>query len=101
MLNLNASMAKAGTKYSTLWSKDFKDDYFRKGLRRWLDGDAVVHDRSHVHPLAEFRLLPEAEKTGRELGDELLRNKAIMGVFDEGCMGMYNAIIPDELLHAT
>jgi hypothetical protein len=24
-----------------------------------------------------------------------------MGVFDEGCMGMYNAIIPDELLHAA
>ena len=24
-----------------------------------------------------------------------------MGVFDEGCMGMYNAIIPDELLHKT
>ena len=22
-----------------------------------------------------------------------------MGVFDEGCMGMYNAIIPDELLN--
>jgi hypothetical protein len=24
-----------------------------------------------------------------------------MGVFDEGCMGMYNAIIPDDTLHAT
>jgi L-fucose isomerase-like protein len=24
-----------------------------------------------------------------------------MGIFDEGCMGMYNAIIPDELLHET
>ena len=24
-----------------------------------------------------------------------------MGVFDEGCMGMFNAIIPDELLHPT
>ena len=24
-----------------------------------------------------------------------------MGVFDEGCMGMYNAIMPDELLHKT
>ena len=24
-----------------------------------------------------------------------------MGVFDEGCMGMYNAIIPDELLNPT
>ncbi len=23
--------------------------------------------------------------------------RAIMGIFDEGCMGMYNAIIPDEL----
>ena len=22
-----------------------------------------------------------------------------MGVFDEGCMGMFNAIIPDELLN--
>ena len=24
-----------------------------------------------------------------------------MGVFDEGCMGMFNAIIPDDLLHAA
>jgi hypothetical protein len=24
-----------------------------------------------------------------------------MGVFDEGCMGMFNAIIPDHLLHET
>src|SRR5581483_4158946 len=28
-------------------------------------------------------------------------DQAIMGVFDEGCMGMYNAIVPDELLHET
>ena len=24
-----------------------------------------------------------------------------MGVFDEGCMGMFNAIIPDSLLNPT
>ena len=24
-----------------------------------------------------------------------------MGVFDEGCMGMFNAIIPDDLLNPT
>ena len=24
-----------------------------------------------------------------------------MGVFDEGCMGMFNAIMPDHLLHRT
>jgi L-fucose isomerase-like protein len=29
----------------------------------------------------------------------LKHRKAIMGVFDEGCMGMYNAIIDDELLN--
>ncbi len=38
MLNLNGSLTKAGVKYSTLWSADFKDDFFRDGLRRWLDG---------------------------------------------------------------
>ncbi len=27
------------------------------------------------------------------------REQALLGVFDEGCMGMFNAIIPDHLLH--
>jgi hypothetical protein len=101
MLNLNASMAKAGIKYSTLWSTDFTDDYFLDGLRRWLNREPVIHDSSHVHPLAVCQLSQEAENLGRELGRELLGNKAILGVFDEGCMGMYNAIIPDELLNAA
>src|SRR2546428_10104065 len=61
----------------------------------------VQHDQSHVRPLAEFQLQPAAEEVGSRLARELRRNKAIMGVFDEGCMGMYNAIIPDELLHPT
>jgi L-fucose isomerase-like protein len=38
---------------------------------------------------------------GQRLAQELLREKAIMGVFDEGCMGMFNAILPDHLLHRT
>ena len=101
MLNLNASLAKAGVKYSTLWSIDFQDKYFLDELHRWLNDEAVVHDASHVHPLAAFQFSDGAEAIGHELGRELLRNKAIMGVFDEGCMGMYNAIIPDELLHAV
>ena len=32
------------------------------------------------------------------MAKDLYKNKAIMGIFDEGCMGMYNAIIQDELL---
>jgi L-fucose isomerase-like protein len=37
---------------------------------------------------------------GTSLARQLLQKKAIMGIFDEGCMGMVNAIIEDELLNA-
>jgi hypothetical protein len=101
MLNLNGSLTKAGVKYSSLWSVDFQDEFFLDGLRGWLAGKPVVHDTSHVHPLGDFELPPRAEKIAGTLSADLRRNKAILGVFDEGCMGMYNAIIPDELLHPT
>ncbi|HET8546997.1 MAG TPA: fucose isomerase [Bryobacteraceae bacterium] len=101
MLNLNASLTKAGVRYSTLWSQDFTDEFFLTGLRRWLAGEPVVHDTSHVRPLSAFKLPAEAERIGGEFAKELRNAKAIMGIFDEGCMGMYNAIIPDELLHPT
>jgi len=101
MLNLNAGLTKAGVAYSTLWSGDFADEFFVGGLRRWLAGETLVHDTSHARKLKEFKLPAKARRIGRTLAEELKRNKAIMGIFDEGCMGMYNAIIPDELLHAT
>lgn len=101
LLNLNASLTKAGVTYSSLWSEDFSDEFFLSGLKRWLSGETISHDLSHVHPLAEYSLPKKAEEAGARLAQELRRAKAIMGVFDEGCMGMYNAIIPDELLHAT
>src|ERR1051325_4015034 len=101
MLNLNASLAKAGVPYSTLWSEDFTDDFFLDGLRRWLNGEPARHDLSHVQPLDDLRIPDGAAETGARLARQLRRDKAIMGVFDEGCMGMYNAIIPDHLLHAT
>ena len=37
MLNLNGSLTKAGVKYCTLWSVDFTDEFFRSGLRQWLE----------------------------------------------------------------
>jgi hypothetical protein len=101
LLNLNGSLTKAGVKYSSLWSADFKDDFFLGGLRHWLAGQPVNHDTSHVHALGEFKLPSRAEKIASVLAASFRREKAIMGVFDEGCMGMYNAIIPDELLHPT
>ena len=101
MLNLNACLTKAGKKYSTLWSGDFQDEFFTTGLRRWLAGETLVHDTSHVRPLSEFKLPAGAIKTGGQVARQLKKAKAILGVFDEGCMGMYNGIIPDELLHKT
>jgi hypothetical protein len=101
MLNLNGSMTKAGIPYSSLWSEHFTDAYFKTGLRRWLNEGVVAHDQSHVRDLRLLRLPLEDEKIGRAAARELRLQKAIMGVFDEGCMGMFNAIIPDELLHPT
>ena len=101
MLNLNGSMTKAGIRYSSLWSENFTDDYFKNGLRQWLSDGVVTHDQSHVRDLALLKLPSADEKLGRAFARELRQRKAIMGVFDEGCMGMFNAIIPDELLHPT
>jgi len=98
MLNLNGSLAKAGVKYSTLWSEDFTDDFFVKGLRRWLAAGSVRHDTSHVRPYQRVAVPAGAARSGARFAREFRSSKAIMGIFDEGCMGMYNAIIPDELL---
>ena len=101
MLNLNGSLTKAGVEYSTLWSEDFTDEFFLSRLRRWLDGDPIRHQDAHVHAAADLILPHRAMLAGHEVADDLLSRKAILGVFDEGCMGMYNAIIPDHLLNAT
>lgn len=101
LLNLNASMTKAGIKYSTLWSEDFTDKFFLDGLDGWLKYEQVTHDSSHVRSLSSSNSLNGAATIGTKFAQEFRNRKAIMGVFDEGCMGMYNAIIPDELLHPT
>jgi L-fucose isomerase-like protein len=99
LLNLNASLRKAGKKFDTLWSVDFTDSFFLEGLSKWLGGKRITHDRSHVRSAAKIPLPQRMLQLGKKLADDLRKDKALLGVFDEGCMGMYNAIIPDELLH--
>jgi len=101
MLNLNGSMTKAGIAYSTLWSEDFNEPSFQADLQRWLADGAVRHDQGHVRDLRLLQIDAEDEQIGKRAGQTFRRQKAIMGVFDEGCMGMFNAIIPDELLNPT
>ena len=100
MLNLNGSMLKAGIKFSSLWSEDFTDAPFLNGLRTWLKKGSVSHATKHVNALTRPLNNPDARR-GRTFAQKFRQQKAIMGVFDEGCMGMYNAIIPDELIHTT
>ena len=99
LLGLNGGLTKMGKPYSTIWSVDFTDAWFLEGIRSWVDTGAIPHDSTHVH---ELGALPDNDEVrlGRALAAQLAADKAIFGVFDEGCMGMYNAIIDDELMNA-
>ena len=44
LLNLNASMTKAGLEYSSIWSEDFTDEWARDGAA------GVGHQRHHHQP---------------------------------------------------
>ncbi len=101
LLNLNASLTKAGVAYSTLWSETFTDAFFKNGLREWLATGVITHDQSHVRDLDLLKLPAGDERLGRDFARRFRARKAILGVFDEGCMGMFNAIVPDHLLHPT
>ncbi len=100
-LNLRGSLTKAGREYALLWGEDFADEGFLAKLKQWCETGRIEHDESHVKAVA-VNDIPQAERElGEALAAELQNKHAIMGVFDEGCMGMFNAIIPDHLLHPT
>lgn len=101
MLNLNGCLRKAGVKFSTLWSKEFKDEFARQGVRQWIQDKTISHDTSHVHDFAPGRVAEPECKLGVALAHELRSRKALLGVFDEGCMGMFNAIVEDALMNPT
>jgi hypothetical protein len=98
LLNLNGSLTKAGVKYSSLWSERFDDAFFLDGLSAWLRTGEVVHPTDHVRAFRPSQVPARAAEVARQIAENLRTRKSIMGVFDEGCMGMFNAIIPDELL---
>ena len=101
MLNLNGCLHKSGVAFNTLWSMDFKDEFFRRGIRQWVHQKKIEHDSSHVRDFNPSAVVQPEVELGRALAYQLQRSKAILGVFDEGCMGMYNAIIEDPLLNPT
>ncbi|TFD90009.1 fucose isomerase [Cryobacterium serini] len=99
LLNLTASLTKAGIAYSSLWSADFTDEWAVAQLRTWLQTGRIVPDESHVRDLPVLDAAQPEVVLGVALAHQLQQEQAIIGIFDEGCMGMYNAIIDDELLN--
>src|SRR5205807_6161720 len=83
------------------WSEDFSDEAFTRDLARWLECGSLKHKTDHVLPLKNAKMPGGERRLGQALARQLQREKAILGVFDEGCMGMFNAIIPDHLLNPT
>jgi len=61
-------------------------------------GKIALHYTSHVKAFDNVLVPPHFVKQTSHIANDLIENRSIMGIFDEGCMGMYNAIIPDESL---
>lgn len=100
MLNLAGTLTSLGRDYSRLWSENFDDGFFLNGLKTWLETGTLTHDTSYLRELpaktAPFET--PAGQAGRYLGEWVLRNKDIMGLFDSFCMGMINGVFPQKAL---
>ncbi|MFN2266462.1 MAG: fucose isomerase [Anaerolineales bacterium] len=101
LLNLNGCLTKMGVNYSSIWSENFSDEFFLNGLQQWIEKGKIKHDLSHVRDLSVDNLPEDEKNLGTALANALKKEKAILGIFDEGCMGMYNAIIDDELVNTS
>src|ERR1039458_2436278 len=67
LLNLNGSLVKAGKNFSSIWSKEFTDDYFHASLAEWLRDGKISHNLAHVHSLDRGKLPAESAEMGAQL----------------------------------
>lgn len=98
-LNLVGSLTKAEVNYSFLWSKNFKDSFFNEKFSEWLNTGSIKYDFSHVRDFNLSEVDSADVILSENFANRILKEKVVMGVFDEGCMGMFNAIVPDALIH--
>ena len=100
MLNMAGTLTSLGRSCSRLWSENFDDPFFLRGLRTWLENGKLEHDTSYLHPIDPCHpvMRSEAGLIGRRVGEHVLRHKEIMGLFDSFCMGMINGVFPQQAL---
>lgn len=98
MLCLAGTMTSLGKTYSRLWSEDFSDEFFINGLATWLRYGAVSHELSYLKSIAPTHKVmgTEGGAIGRQVGEFIIKNKEIIGLFDTFCMGMINGVFPQQ-----
>ena len=99
-LCMAGTLTSLGREHSRLWSENFDDDFFFAGLQSWLEAGKIEHDVSYLHEVTKEHAVMETEagKIGQNVGEYILENKEIMGLFDMFCMGMMNGVFPQESL---
>ncbi|MDQ2080540.1 signal transduction protein [Xanthobacteraceae bacterium Astr-EGSB] len=100
MLCMAATLTSLGRSCSRLWSENFDDELFVKGLESWLKTGTIRHDTSYLHPIGRDHAVTTtaAGGAGVEVGRYVLSHKEIMGLFDTFCMGMINGVFPQKAL---
>ena len=94
LLNHSATFDRLCIKHSRLWTDSFqKDKMFMKRLETWCKTGKIKYNMSHVVDASKLKLSAKATKLGKDLANDIIRNKRIMGQLDPGCMGMLNAVI--------
>ncbi|MFV0322136.1 MAG: signal transduction protein [Alphaproteobacteria bacterium] len=99
-LCLSGTLNSLGRNHSRLWSENFDDEFFFTNLTTWLESGVIHHDLSHLREVYNDTQLfnTEAGDFGKQLGEWVLKNKEIMGIFDSFCMGMINGVFPQKAL---
>ena len=100
MLCMAGTLTSLGKPYARLWSDNFDDEYFFKGLDSWLKTGQITHDTSYLHPVdaSHPASVTPAWAIGKKVGEYILKNKEIIGLFDSFCMGMMNGVFPQKAL---
>jgi hypothetical protein len=99
LLNHSASFERMNIEHSKVWTSSFSsDNRFMQELGAWVDKGRIEHPTDHVTSIEKLYLSKKAEVFGKQIADDILKQKRILGQMDPGCMGMLNAVMsPDKL----
>jgi hypothetical protein len=100
--NMDATMWKYGVPHAKIWDRNLCSAKAKQRLREWLETGQIRYYPGPMARIDEIQTRDDhAIRTGEALGAELQRNGRIIGIFDEGCMGMENGVFSDYALRAS